>query len=60
LINEEKADLKIETTVYPKYETKGDLPACVGNFRQWYVVELMATTATALLQPGMYRDRKFH
>ncbi|KAH6669462.1 hypothetical protein B0J14DRAFT_703417 [Halenospora varia] len=28
-------DLKIQTAVYPKYETRGDLAACVETFIEW-------------------------
>jgi hypothetical protein len=28
--------IDVTTTVYPKYETKGDLKECVGRFRDWY------------------------
>ena len=26
----------VKSAVYPKYETKGDLPSCVARFREWY------------------------
>jgi hypothetical protein len=27
--------VNVVTTVYPKYETKGDLKECVGRLRDW-------------------------
>src|SRR5436190_10198109 len=36
LIAEREPDLKIHTTIYPKYETRGDLAAYVEIFREWY------------------------
>lgn len=28
-------ELRVETRVYPKYETRGDLAACVETFKDW-------------------------
>ena len=36
LVAEREPDLNIRTAVYPKYETRGDLAACVEEFREWY------------------------
>ena|SRR5436190_17428174 len=36
LVAEREPDLNIHIAVYPKYETRGDLAACVETFREWY------------------------
>ena len=28
--------MDVRSAVYPKYETRGDLAACVETFREWY------------------------
>ncbi|KAI9840171.1 MAG: hypothetical protein M1837_001884 [Sclerophora amabilis] len=33
--------LRPEVAIYPKYETKGDLPGCVAGFREWLVGQVM-------------------
>lgn len=30
--------ISVETAVYPKYETQGDLKECVSKFREWQVL----------------------
>ncbi|KAF5003400.1 hypothetical protein FDECE_10046 [Fusarium decemcellulare] len=38
LVAEALPKINIEVTVYPKYETRGDLGDCVSRFRDWYVL----------------------
>jgi len=38
VVSEERWDLEVHTAVYPKYETRGDLAACVETFREWFVL----------------------
>jgi len=35
IVSKESPDINVETRVYPKYETRGDLAACVETFREW-------------------------
>jgi hypothetical protein len=35
VVSKESPDINVETRVYPKYETRGDLAACVETFREW-------------------------
>ncbi|KAL7265853.1 hypothetical protein RUND412_011619, partial [Rhizina undulata] len=51
-------DLKIRTKVYPRYETRGDLNACVARFREWLVnevidLEVKAGTPSAAVDPSV-------
>jgi hypothetical protein len=36
LVAKRGPDLNVHTAIYPKYETRGDLAACVETFREWY------------------------
>ncbi|KAJ6160596.1 hypothetical protein N7470_003992 [Penicillium chermesinum] len=43
-------NIAVQTAVYPKYETKGDLKECVGRFREWLqntVIDLEVANHTA-------------
>lgn len=35
LVREALPKIKVESIVYPKYETRGDLGNCVSHFRDW-------------------------
>jgi hypothetical protein len=35
VVSKESPGLSVETRVYPKYETRGDLAASVQTFREW-------------------------
>ncbi|KAI9759731.1 MAG: hypothetical protein M4579_002116 [Chaenotheca gracillima] len=40
-IGKSAPQLSPEVAIYPKYETKGDLPSCVSNFREWLIGQVM-------------------
>ncbi|CUS12363.1 unnamed protein product [Tuber aestivum] len=49
LVGHALPQLNIESVVYPRYETRGDLTACVANFREWLqtrVIDLEVTAGT--------------
>ncbi|KAH8648050.1 hypothetical protein BGZ60DRAFT_535182 [Tricladium varicosporioides] len=51
-------DIKIQTAVYPKYETRGDLGACVETFREWLqdqvtVLEKQNGNKKAIVEPSV-------
>ncbi|KAJ5091642.1 hypothetical protein NUU61_006512 [Penicillium alfredii] len=50
LVSKALPAVTVVTTVYPKYETKGDLRECVGRFRDWLqntVIDLEVANHTA-------------
>ncbi|KAH8586761.1 hypothetical protein B0O99DRAFT_643584 [Bisporella sp. PMI_857] len=58
LISEKETGLKVRSAVYPKYETRGDLAACVEIFREWLQdkvtdLEHEAGTKSAILNPSV-------
>ena len=55
---EKNSELNVQTRVYPKYETRGDLAACVETFREWLQdqvtdLERDAATPSAILDPSV-------
>jgi hypothetical protein len=42
LVREALPKVKVESIVYPRYETRGDLGSCVSRFRDWYVFTHLA------------------
>jgi hypothetical protein len=57
-VSEKNSELDVQTRVYPKYETRGDLAACVETFREWLqdqVTDLERNVATpsAILDPSV-------
>ncbi|KAH9208882.1 hypothetical protein DL95DRAFT_372809 [Leptodontidium sp. 2 PMI_412] len=55
---EKSPDLDVQTRVYPKYETRGDLAACVETFREWLQnqvtdLERDAATPSAIFDPSV-------
>ncbi|RFU31631.1 hypothetical protein B7463_g4720, partial [Scytalidium lignicola] len=58
LVAEKESGLNVRATLYPKYETKGDLAACVETFREWLQdqvtdLERNAATPQAILNPSV-------
>ncbi|KAH8801369.1 hypothetical protein F5884DRAFT_862069 [Xylogone sp. PMI_703] len=58
LVAEQEPELDVRTIVYPKYETRGDLAACVETFRDWLQdqvtdIEHNAATPQAILHPSV-------
>ncbi|KAG4412553.1 hypothetical protein IFR04_014304 [Cadophora malorum] len=57
-VSEKSPHLNVQTRVYPKYETRGDLAACVETFREWLQdqvtdLERDAATPSAILEPSV-------
>jgi hypothetical protein len=57
-VSEKNPELNVQTRVYPKYETRGDLAACVETFREWLQdqvtnLERNAATPSAILDPSV-------
>ena len=51
-------ELKVHTSIYPKYETRGDLSSCAETFREWLQdqvtdLETTANTPSAILNPSV-------
>ncbi|KAJ5047155.1 uncharacterized protein L3040_002997 [Drepanopeziza brunnea f. sp. 'multigermtubi'] len=57
-VEAQSPSLDVQTRVYPKYETRGDLAACVETFREWLQdqvtdLEQAAGNANAILEPSV-------
>ncbi|KAK0100146.1 hypothetical protein ONS95_008484 [Cadophora gregata] len=57
-VSQKSPHLDVQTRVYPKYETRGDLAACVETFREWLQdqvtnLERDAATPSAILDPSV-------
>jgi pimeloyl-ACP methyl ester carboxylesterase len=58
LVSHALPQLNIESVVYPRYETRGDLAACVARFREWLQtrvidLEVAAGTQSPTIDPSV-------
>ncbi|KAM0238724.1 hypothetical protein ACHAPO_003697 [Fusarium lateritium] len=58
LVREALPKVKVESIVYPKYETRGDLGSCVSRFRDWLQdkvidMEVAAGTPSPTIEPSV-------
>ncbi|KAH8155176.1 uncharacterized protein LAJ45_00185 [Morchella importuna] len=58
LVSNAFPNLSVKTVVYPQYETRGDLPSCVANFREWlqnrvFDLEVAAGNPSPIFEPSV-------
>lgn len=58
LVSNAFPNLNVKTVVYPQYETRGDLPSCVANFREWlqnrvFDLEVAAGNPSPIFEPSV-------
>lgn len=57
-VSSQLPDHKVETVVYPKYATKGELAQASTNFLEWYVASHSSTSPydTDTADPGSKKE----